>query len=77
MTVNEVYRKIKEISAEQWHPRPVISIASISLQLHVQREKLMPYLSELCDMKLIKFNEGAKTNIKLTLLGNNVSRTRQ
>lgn len=77
VTVNEVYRKIKEMSAQQWNPRPVITISNISQELYTSRESLLPYLRELEDMKLIRFNEAAKLTVKLTLLGNNVSREKQ
>ncbi|HXS36583.1 MAG TPA: hypothetical protein VN721_07775 [Flavipsychrobacter sp.] len=76
LTVNDVYRKIKEMSTQQWNPRPVIQISNISQELNISREALMPILAELGDMRLIRFNESAKTSLKLTLLGNNVNRTK-
>jgi hypothetical protein len=77
VTVNDVYRKIKEMSLSSWNPRPVLQISNLSQELATSREALMPFLRELDDMKLIRFNEGAKTSLKLTLLGNNVNRTKQ
>jgi hypothetical protein len=76
VTVNEVYRKIKEMSAQKWNPRPVIEIINISKELYCGRETLLPFLAELHDMKLIRFNDNAKTEVKLTLLGNNVVRSK-
>ena len=75
-TVNDVYRKIKEMSAEQWKPRPVLAISSISERLLSDKDYLMPLLTSLSDMKLIRFDM-AKHSIQLTLLGNVVTRERR
>ncbi len=77
VTVNDVYRKIKEMSSQEWTPRPAVAVVNIARELESQREALIPLLTKLEDMKLIRFNESAKTSIRLTLLGNNVSRTKQ
>ena len=76
-TINEVYRQIKDMSSEAWNPRPQIEIANIVQRMHSTRETLLPLLSELNDMKLIRFNETSKVSVRLTLLGNNVTRTKQ
>ena len=77
ITVNEVYRQIKDMSAEAWNPRPQIEIANIVQRMRSTRNILLPLLYELNDLKLIRFNETAKKSIRLTLLGNNVTRTKQ
>ncbi len=76
VTVNDVYRKIKELSSQAWNPRPPVPVANLSKELSSPREHLLPMLVKLEDMKLIRFNESAKTSIRLTLLGNAVERTK-
>ena len=72
ITISEVYRKIRELSADGWNPRPVISVNDISEQLRAGRDYLMPLLMELSAHKLIRFDDTARQTIRLTLLGNNV-----
>ena len=76
ITVNEVYRKIKEMSAGGWNPRPALAVQNISRELRTPQDHLLPLLSELQDMKLIRFDDRAGSSIKLTLLGNTVTRTK-
>jgi hypothetical protein len=76
MTVNDVYRKIKEMSAEAWTPRPVLSVINLSSRLETNSERLLPLLSYLQEIKLIRFNEAGRTSVKLTLLGSAVNRPR-
>ena len=64
------------MSAEGWNPRPTLEVANISDRLRAHRDAVMPMLTELSDMKLIRFNEYGKTTLRLTLLGNNVNRTK-
>jgi|GEM_PF-1107428 len=76
-TVNDVYRKIKDLSAREWTPRPSIAVATLSSELSLTRESVMPMLTELQDMKLIRFNETTKASLRLTLLGHTVNRDKQ
>ncbi|RYG50142.1 MAG: hypothetical protein EOO01_11380 [Chitinophagaceae bacterium] len=76
VTVNEVYRKIKEMSAQEWTPRPVLTVVNLSSALRSPREALIPLLTELQELKLIRFNDNNKVSVKLTLLGNNVERSK-
>lgn len=73
--VNTVYRKIKEISAAEMRPR-----VSIPLTLLFQELNGMPYdsvrlaVTELVDLRLIKYDDTKKMSVKLTLLGSTVKR---
>jgi len=77
ITVNEVYRNIKELSSEGMRPRPLLTVLTLSERMHTGREVLFPFLAELQDLRLIRFNESGRTSIRLTLLGCAVTRTRQ
>lgn len=74
MELNEVYKKIKEISARTANPRPQIAVASLAQELSSGQEQIKPHLAELKRMHLISATDQAATNIRLTLLGNNVNR---
>mgnify|MGYP007072815177 CR=1 FL=1 len=74
ITVNDVYRKIKEMSCRTPNPRPAIQVAGIASEMEQGREQILPMLTELKDMRLIKFEEPAVISIKLTLLGFTVRR---
>lgn len=74
ITRNDIYRKIKEMSAEQWIPRPVIPVSHIAERLTADKDYLMPFLTDLHDMKLITFDDPAKLTVKLTPLGSIVTR---
>ncbi len=74
LTANDVFRKVKELSALVMNPRPQIFISNISAELSESRESLLPLLTHLSDIKLIRFNEPSMESVKLTLLGNNVNR---
>lgn len=74
MTINDVFRTIKEMSAQEPTPRPVISLSSISRILNIEDSLLTPVLTELSDLKLIKFNDMAKSTVTLTFLGSTVTR---
>lgn len=74
MELNEVYKKIKEISARTANPRPQIQVASLAQELSSRAEQITPHLAELKRMHLISATDQAITNIRLTLLGNTVNR---
>jgi predicted transcriptional regulator len=73
-TTNEVFRKIREISLRVPNPRPSIPVGNIANELNVTHETLVPYLTELKDMRLIKTNDSLAKSISLTLLGSTVKR---
>lgn len=77
MTTNEVFRKIKEMSRRTVNPRPVIAVRALAEEMQQAGSMLMPFLTELKELRLIKFNEPAVATIKLTLLGATVDRQRQ
>ncbi|HTM66996.1 MAG TPA: hypothetical protein VL093_11785 [Flavipsychrobacter sp.] len=76
-TVNDVYRMIKEISGESMVPRPPVNLNILSRRLRAGSTELMPALKELTDIRLITFNDTSKQSVRLTLLGNAVTRTKQ
>jgi hypothetical protein len=76
-TVNDLYRMIKEISGESMVPRPVVNVNILSRRLRAGNSDLMPALKELTDIRLITFNDTSKQSVRLTLLGNAVTRTKQ
>ena len=71
MTLDTVHRKIQEINQAQQSHRPAIMVSSLSAELQCSRDQLLPFLVELKNMRLINFNESAKTSFKLTFLGLN------
>lgn len=74
VTLNEVYRAIKWLSKMQMNPRPLLQVETLSGQLQCSTERIMPFLQELKEMRLIKFEDLHAHSIKLTLLGNAVER---
>ena len=73
-SVNEVYRKIKEISKRTANPRPAVQVSGIANELRITQEQLAPFLAELKDLRLIQFGKLPVESIKLTLLGYTVQR---
>jgi len=73
-SVNEVYRKIKEISKRTANPRPVVQVSGIANELSITPEQLAPFLTELKDLRLIQFGKLPVESVKLTLLGYTVQR---
>ena len=73
-TENLVFRKIKEISARGFHPRPAVVTRELANELQVTPESLMPSLTELKQLRLVNFSDPKGTTIKLTLLGSVVKR---
>ena len=73
-STNDVYRKIKEMSTRTANPRPQILINLLANELSVLREQVLPFLTELKDMRLIQFEGYASVYVKLTLLGYTVKR---
>lgn len=73
-TTNEVYRKIKEMSARVANPRPFINITGIATEMMQVNEQILPMLTELKDLRLITFDKPNVQSVKLTLLGFTVSR---
>ena len=71
---NEVFRKLKEISLRSANPRPAINVADLSNELKTTHDALMPWLTQLKQLRLISFNEIHPVIIKLTLLGSVVKR---
>jgi len=67
--VNTVYRKIKELSAEEMKPRPAIFIDTLMQELNINLASLKQLLAPLVAERLIKYNEPEKRSVKLTLLG--------
>ncbi len=74
ITVNEVYRKIKEMSAREMNPRPKIMVQELVNELMITQDNLMPCLTALKDMRLINTEGFGFACIKLTLLGTTVNR---
>lgn len=74
ITTNEVYRKIKEMSARVANPRPQVAVTGIATELKQVNEQLLPMLTELKDMRLITFDKPNVQAVRLTLLGFTVSR---
>lgn len=74
ISVNEVYRKIKEMSAREMNPRPKIMVQQLVDELMITQDNLMPCLTALKDMRLINAEGYDFTSIKLTLLGTTVNR---
>ncbi len=75
MTVNTVYRKIKELSAIGMRPRAPIYINTLIADLNMNSESISPLITELVDLRLIKYNEIEKQAVMLTLLGTTVMRS--
>jgi len=73
-TENEVFRKIKEISTRAFNPRPLVNTFELAQELGMTREKLMPWLTELKDSRLVNFNDTKVLSVRLTLLGSVVNR---
>ncbi len=73
-TENIVFRKIKEISAREMRPRPHINTQELARELSLTREKIMPSLKQLKDLKLVNFSDVNGSAISLTLLGCTVRR---
>jgi hypothetical protein len=73
-SVNDVYRKIKEISKRTANPRPAVQVLGIANELRVTPEQLVPFLTELKDLRLIQFGTSPVAFVKLTLLGYTVQR---
>ncbi len=73
-TENEVFRKIKEMSARAIHPRPVVKTSELANELLVSRESLAQSLIQLKQLRLLNFNDEQASTIRLTLLGSVVKR---
>jgi len=73
-TENEVFRKIKEISTRAFNPRPLVNTSELAQELGMTKEKLMPWLTDLKDSRLVNFNDTKALAIRLTLLGSVVKR---
>jgi hypothetical protein len=71
---NVVYKKIKELSAEEMKPRPAISIDTLMYELNVNLASLKQLLAPLIAERLIVYNEREMRSVKLTLLGASVTR---
>ena len=71
---NEVFRKIKEISAQTVIPRPLINTVALAYELGISRERLTPWLTELKASRLVMYQDAHAQEIKLTLLGTVVIR---
>lgn len=69
MDLNDIYRKIKKISALTANPRPKILTALLAQELLLRRENLVPYLIELDRLRLIRFESKSDQYVNLTLLG--------
>ena len=74
LTDNEVYRKIKEISARYINPRTPVYISSLTQELYSNIELLTPLINHLIELRLIKYDEKIKYSVRLTFLGMNVNR---
>lgn len=71
---NEVFRKIKEISAREIKPRPLVNTAALAHELSVTPESLMPFLLQLKQLRLVNFIDIQASAFRLTLLGSVVRR---
>jgi hypothetical protein len=71
---NEIYRKIKEMSKCGHNPRPAITVKSIVDEMRMDNGAITPSLMELSDLRLIALIGQPFTSVKLTLLGNAVTR---
>lgn len=76
VNINDVFRKIKEMSKTVANPRPQIMINDLANELSLPREQVLPSLMELKQLRLISSDPitNATTSIKLTLLGHTVNR---
>jgi RIO-like serine/threonine protein kinase len=72
--VNTVFRKIKELSANEMKPRAAIPVPTLCQELNMTAESVRPVITELIELRLIKYNEPEKQSVKLTLLGTTVKR---
>lgn len=72
--INTVYRKIKEISAGGMHPRIAIELDTLCLELNLSFAEVKMAIMELEYLRLIKYSDGKRHSVKLTLLGNTVNR---
>jgi Mn-dependent DtxR family transcriptional regulator len=73
-TENLVFRKIKEISARGFHPRPAVITKELASELQVTTESIMPSLTELKQLRLVNFSDPKGSSVRLTLLGSVVKR---
>ena len=71
---NEVFRKIKEISARDTRPRPEVTTMQLANELEISCDSLLPSLTQLEDLKLLNFCDAESSVVKLTLLGTVVKR---
>lgn len=69
ISVNTVFEKIREISAEYMEPRPYINVSTLEQELQTGISILAPYLVHLKKKRLIIFNRKHMTAIKLTQIG--------
>lgn len=72
--VNNVYRKIKEISGRSTNPRPRIQVQMIAEEMVMPMDTLLYSLKELKELRLINTTGFHITDVKLTLLGSTVTR---
>ncbi len=72
--VNTVFRKIKELSANEITPRSPIPIDALVADLNIDKVSLAPIITELVSLRLIKYNTLEKKSVHLTLLGATVNR---
>ena len=73
-TENEVFRKIKEMSARGMQPRPTVYTSDLASELSISADNLLRTLAELKQLRLISFGDNTTSTIKLTLLGTVVNR---
>jgi hypothetical protein len=74
LTENDVYRKIKEISAGYIDPRTPVLINLLTKEMYSNTELLLPIINQLVYLRLIKYNEKNRQSVRLTFLGMNVTR---
>ncbi len=71
---NEVFRKIKEISARESRPRPEVTTFQLANELEISSDNLLPSLTQLEELKLLNFCDADASIVRLTLLGTVVKR---
>jgi DNA-binding IclR family transcriptional regulator len=71
---SEIFMKIKEISTRTVRPRPSVDTTDLAQELGITKDKLMPHLNQLKQLRLLNFDDTQAASIKLTLLGTVVKR---
>jgi hypothetical protein len=67
--LNSVYNKIKELTANEMHPRSPILIPVLMHELRIAPEALRPLLAKLAALRLIRYSGHDHQFVRLTLLG--------